>query len=67
MIAFVLVEQVEGLLPISFAFAAGAMLSLVAIDVVPDALATGSHRRACAGAVVGSAIMVACALLFEVS
>ena len=43
-VAFALVEQVDGLLPVSFAFAAGAMLSLVAIEVLPagaGAAATG--------------------------
>ena len=38
-VAFALVEQVDGLLPVSFAFAAGAMLSLVALEVLPQALA----------------------------
>lgn len=34
-IAFVLVEQIGSLLPISFGFAAGAMLALVAIELLP--------------------------------
>ena len=38
-VAFVLVEQVASLLPISFAFAAGAMLALVAFELLPQALA----------------------------
>jgi ZIP family zinc transporter len=66
-IAFVLVEQVAALLPVSFAFAAGAMLSLVAVDVAPDAWTGGGRGRASAGAVGGAAIMVACALLLDVS
>ena len=37
-VAYALVEQVDGLLPVSFAFAAGAMLSLVALEVLPEAL-----------------------------
>ena len=38
MIAYLAVDQVSALLPLSFAFAAGAMLALVAIEVLPDAL-----------------------------
>ena len=56
-IAFVLVEQVSALLPISFAFAAGAMLALVATDVLPDALRANA-REALAGAAVGAAAML---------
>jgi ZIP family zinc transporter len=65
-VAFVLVEQVSALLPVSFAFAAGAMLALVAFDVAPDAWAPGGRRRAWAGALVGGALMIACALLLDV-
>ena len=37
-IAFVLVESVRSLLPVSFAFAAGAMLALVVADLLPRSL-----------------------------
>jgi zinc transporter, ZIP family len=66
-IAFVLVEEVSALLPVSFAFAAGAMLSLVALDVAPDAWAPGGRGRASLGALAGAAVMVACALWLDVS
>ncbi len=66
-IAFVLVEEIEALLPVSFAFAAGAMLSLVAVDVAPDAWTGGGRGRAAAGALAGAAVMVACAVLLDVS
>jgi ZIP family zinc transporter len=36
-IAYLLVEEITSLLPISFAFAAGAMLALVVVSVFPDA------------------------------
>ena len=36
-IAFVAVEQVSSLLPVSFAFAAGAMLALVTSELAPEA------------------------------
>ena len=65
-IAFLLVEEIRGLLPFSFAFAAGAMLALVAVDVAPDAWRRGDRRRATAGALTGGALMVACALWLEV-
>ena len=61
-IAYLLVEEIDALLPVSFAFAAGAMLSLVAVDVAPDAWGRGGRVRASAGALVGGAIMVASAL-----
>jgi zinc transporter, ZIP family len=57
-IAFLLVEQVSALLPISFAFAAGAMLALVATEVFPDAIRTNA-REALAGAALGTAAMLA--------
>jgi ZIP family zinc transporter len=61
LIAFFLVEQVEGLLPISFAFAAGAMLALVVIELLPQALAPGGRRRAAVGAAAGGGLMLALA------
>jgi ZIP family zinc transporter len=38
--AFLFVEQFTGLLPVGLGFAAGAMLALVAVDLVPEALET---------------------------
>ena len=57
-IAYLLVEQVTGLLPISFGFAAGAMLALVVIELAPESIRTGP-RRAAAGATIGAAGMLA--------
>jgi zinc transporter, ZIP family len=57
-IAFLLVEQVSALLPISFAFAAGAMLALVASEVLPDAVRANA-REAVAGAALGAIVMLA--------
>ena len=37
-IAFLLVEEIEPLLPFSFGFAAGAMLALVIVELLPTAL-----------------------------
>ena len=49
MLAYLLVEQIEALLPISFGFAAGAMLSLIAAELVPQAFTRGRQRAGAAG------------------
>src|SRR5689334_15862601 len=59
-IAYLAVEQVNALLPLSFAFAAGAMLSLIAIELLPQAYE--DRRRwlgPTAGLLGGAAVMVA--------
>jgi ZIP family zinc transporter len=58
-VAYVLVEQVQALLPISFAFAAGAMLSLVVLELLPQALSRSRWRVGAAGASVGALFMIA--------
>ena len=58
-IAYILVEEIESLLPVSFAFAAGAMLALVALELVPQAFTRRTWRMALAGAAGGSALMLA--------
>jgi ZIP family zinc transporter len=65
-IAFLAVEQVSALLPFSFAFAAGAMLSLIAVEMLPEAY---SQRRPVAptlGIVLGAGVMLALDLLLGV-
>ncbi|MGK2956593.1 MAG: ZIP family metal transporter [Solirubrobacterales bacterium] len=56
-IAFLLVETISGLLPLSFGFAAGAMLALSFTELVPQAW-KGSVKMAVAGFVTGAGIMV---------
>lgn len=56
-IAFLVVEEIEPLLPLSFGFAAGAMLALVMVELLPDAL-RGGRRGAALGTVVGGAGML---------
>jgi zinc transporter, ZIP family len=65
-IAYLLVEEVERLLPISFAFAAGAMLALVAFEIAPSAVSTGRVRAAVGGGGVGAAVMLALSALLGV-
>ncbi len=64
-IAFLLVEQISALLAVSFAFAAGAMLALVVIEVAPSALREG-RGRAVAGGALGAALMLALSWLLGV-
>src|SRR5688572_3659653 len=45
-VAYLLVEQVDGLLPISFGFAAGAMLALIVFELGPSAFRSGHARLA---------------------
>jgi ZIP family zinc transporter len=59
LIAFALVEQINGLLPLSFSFAAGAMLALVLVELVPQAFTSESWRRASAGVIAGGVVMLA--------
>lgn len=61
-IALLLVEEVTALLPVSFAFAAGAMLALTVHDLLPEA----RTRLGAVGFVAGAALMVGCAELFGV-
>ncbi|HET7122181.1 MAG TPA: ZIP family metal transporter [Solirubrobacterales bacterium] len=58
-IAYLAVEQVSALLPFSFAFAAGAMLSLVALELVPDAYRPRRPLGPTVGILLGAALMLA--------
>jgi ZIP family zinc transporter len=65
-VAYLAVEQIDGLLPFSFAFAAGAMLSLVVVELAPEAYARGGRPAAAAGTAAGAALMLALAALLGV-
>lgn len=58
LVAFFLVEEISALLPFSLAFAAGAMLTLIAVEVLPDALAARRPLGAGAGLALGAAVML---------
>jgi ZIP family zinc transporter len=58
LIAFALVEQVSSLLPVSFGFAAGAMIVLVLVELVPDGFRRGTLLRASAGALAGALVIL---------
>ena len=57
-IAFVLVDTVRSLLPVSFAFAAGAMLALVIADLLPRSLSPVGWRGPL-GLAAGALVMIA--------
>lgn len=57
LIAFVAVEEVSALLPLSFAFAAGAMLALIVTEMLPEAYGASRRRQPSAGLVLGAALM----------
>ena len=57
-IAYVAVEQIDALLPFSFAFAAGAMLALVVVELAPEAYARGGRVMAAVGTAAGAAAML---------
>jgi ZIP family zinc transporter len=62
-LAFLVVEHVRGLLPASFAFAAGAMLALVAFELVPQAFRPNHRLGAGAGSLAGAAAMLTLAAI----
>ncbi len=66
LMAFALVKQIEGLLPFSFAFAAGAMLALVVIELAPQVFRRGSLPMALAGTLAGGLLMVLLAVALGV-
>jgi zinc transporter, ZIP family len=58
-VAYLAVEEVSGLLPLSFAFAAGAMLALIVVEMLPKAYATRRALQPSAGIAIGAGIMLA--------
>jgi ZIP family zinc transporter len=58
LIAYMLVENVKGMLPFSFAFAAGAMLSLVALELAREAFARRTWPVGLVGTLVGAGLML---------
>jgi zinc transporter, ZIP family len=61
-VAYLMVQQIRSLLPISFGFAAGAMLTLVAVELVPAGWTTGRPVAATIGATIGAGTMLALSL-----
>ena len=57
-VAYLLVEQIHGLLPFSFSFAAGAMLCLVLVELVPQTFRRGSLRLSLGGTLAGALVML---------
>jgi ZIP family zinc transporter len=57
-VAYLAVEQVNALLPFSFAFAAGAMLSLIVVELLPEAYKGRRFLGPTAGLALGAAVMM---------
>ncbi len=66
LIAFGAVEEVSALLPISFAFAAGAMLALIAGEMLPTAYRGKDRVSPSAGLLAGAALMLGLSLALGV-
>jgi ZIP family zinc transporter len=58
LIAFLAVEEVSGLLPLSFAFAAGAMLTLIAVEMLPKAYSGPRALEPSIGVAGGATVML---------
>jgi len=66
LVAFLLVEEIESLLPFSFAFAAGAMLALIAVEMLPTAYSEPGRAGPGAGIALGAALMLSLSLVLGV-
>jgi ZIP family zinc transporter len=67
LIAYLAVEEINGLLPFSFAFAAGAMLALIVVELLPKAYAPPARRsEPSVGIVVGASLMLVLSLILGV-
>jgi ZIP family zinc transporter len=67
LVAYFAVEEVSGLLPFSFAFAAGAMLALLVVELLPTAYASPHRLQATGGLLLGAALMLTLSYLLGVS
>jgi zinc transporter, ZIP family len=65
-VAYLLVQEVHSLLPFSFTFAAGAMLCLVAVELVPQTFKRGSLGLSVGGTAVGAILMLLLAAVLGV-
>jgi ZIP family zinc transporter len=65
-LAYLLVQQVTSLLPFSFAFAAGAMLCLVVLELAPQTFRRDTLGLSLTGTVAGALMMLALAALLGV-
>ena len=66
LVAFLAVEEIGGLLPLSFAFAAGAMLALIVVEMLPTAFAGRARVGPGVGILAGAALMLGLSLLLGV-
>jgi zinc transporter, ZIP family len=64
--AYVAVEEVKSLLPFSFGFAAGAMLAIVVVELIPEAFRPPTRALGLAGTAIGAGLMLGLAALLGV-
>jgi ZIP family zinc transporter len=64
--AFLAVDAAHSLLGLSFGFAAGAMLALVVVEIVPTTFAGAGARQGIAGALAGAGVMFALGTVLDV-
>lgn len=64
--AYLAIEFARSVLPLSLSFAAGAMLTLVAVELVPDSITKTTWKPAFFGAIVGGGIMIVLGQVFAV-
>jgi zinc transporter, ZIP family len=64
--AYVAVEEVRSLLPFSFGFAAGAMLAIVVVELIPEAFKARTRALGLAGTAIGAGLMLGLAALLGV-
>jgi zinc transporter ZupT len=57
---------VSGLLPFSFAFAAGAMLTLIVVEMLPKAFAPGGRAGPSVGLAAGATLMLVLSLFLGI-
>lgn len=65
-LAYLAVEEASALLPLSFAFAAGAMLALIVAEMLPQAYGQAKVAAPTIGILAGGALMLALSLLLGV-
>jgi ZIP family zinc transporter len=66
LVAYLAVEQVSALLPASFAFAAGAMLALIVVELLPSAYSGPGRLAPSGGVAAGAALMLALSIALGV-
>lgn len=65
-LAYLLVEQMASLLPLSLAFAGGAMLAVVVVELAPDTFTRKDWKSGAVGTLAGALVMVGLGIALRV-